>query len=170
MPVDRAWLRVCEWGPRSGPTVVLIPGQGRTVAAWAPLAVTLASRWHVVSYDRRRHGVSPRRAADEADPATEVSDLRHLIDHFGLDQLVLVAGGPEPLPAVRYALAFPDRVRGLAVLDPAPPPAGGLLARALAACRCPRFFWAAATPARWRPTDARRLEHSLDRLMAPAPR
>jgi pimeloyl-ACP methyl ester carboxylesterase len=73
----------------------------------------------VILYDARGHGDSspaPERSYDYADLA---GDLRAVLDASGVEEALLVGASMGAHTAVRFALAHPERVSGLALVTPA---------------------------------------------------
>ena len=98
-----------------GPAIVLVHGFGLDLRMWDAQAEHLSARYQVVRYDCRGFGASG--PFDPAVAYTHAGDLLALLDHLGIEQAVLAGlsfGGRVVLQA---ALAAPDRVRGLALLD-----------------------------------------------------
>jgi 3-oxoadipate enol-lactonase len=98
-----------------GPAVVLAHGFGLDMRMWDPQARHLAARFRVLRYDCRGFG-----ASGPFDPAvgyTHASDLVALLDHLGIGQAVLGGMSFGGRVVMQAALAAPDRVRGLMLLD-----------------------------------------------------
>ncbi len=98
-----------------GPAVVLVHGFGLDMRMWDAQVRHLAGSFRVVRYDCRGFGSSG--PFDPAAAYTHAGDLIALLDHLHLGQAVLAGlsfGGRVVLQA---ALAAPDRVRGLVLLD-----------------------------------------------------
>ena len=113
LPVPGARLAYEVTG--DGPAVVLVHGFGLDMRMWDPQAANLAPRSRVLRYDCRGFGASG--PFDPATPYTHAGDLLALLDHCGIGQAVLAGlsfGGRIVLQA---ALAAPDRVAGLVLLD-----------------------------------------------------
>ena len=98
----------------SGPSVILAHGFGGSARNFRPQARALRDRFKVVTYDARGHG----RSQAPEDPGAYT--LEHLIADFGRvvngtgdDQVV--AGGLSlgAVTALGFALAHPERVRGI---------------------------------------------------------
>jgi 3-oxoadipate enol-lactonase len=113
LPVPGARLAYEVTG--DGPAVVLVHGFGLDMRMWDPQAANLAPRSRVLRYDCRGFGASG--PFDPATPYTHAGDLLAVLDHCGIGQAVLAGlsfGGRIVLQA---ALAAPDRVAGLVLLD-----------------------------------------------------
>src|SRR5258708_15455993 len=82
---------------------------------WDPQVKHLAARFRVVRYDCRGFG-----ASGPFDPAvgyTHAGDLIALLDHLGIGQAVLAGLSFGGRVVMQAALAAPDRIRGLVLLD-----------------------------------------------------
>ncbi|MGH8436334.1 MAG: alpha/beta fold hydrolase, partial [Pseudomonas sp.] len=83
---------------------------------WGGQIVGLAPHFRVIAYDRLGHGASPRPA-----PGTELlgyaEQLLELLDHLGLTQAVVVGFSMGGLVARAFALHYPTRLNGLAILN-----------------------------------------------------
>jgi 3-oxoadipate enol-lactonase len=98
-----------------GPAVVLVHGFGLDMRMWDPQARHLAARFRVVRYDCRGFG-----ASGPFDPAvgyTHADDLVSLLDHLGIGRAVLAGLSFGGRVVMQAALAAPERVRGLVLLD-----------------------------------------------------
>lgn len=112
--VEGAVLHLRLWrSPAAGaPTVMLVNSLGCDLRIWSEVAQLLVPHMHVVTYDKRGHGLS-QVGADPHSIARHGADLVELIQ--------MVAGGPAfvcglsigGLVAMDAALERPDLVRGL---------------------------------------------------------
>lgn len=108
----------------AGPAVVLGHGFGGSARNFRPQARALHDRMRVVLFDARGHA----RSAAPADPAAYepglmVEDLGRVLDAFGTGRAVVGGLSMGAGIALRFALAHPERVRGLVLA--AFPPGGG---------------------------------------------
>ena len=97
-----------------GPTVLLMHGFGGSARNFGPQARALRERYRVVRFDARGHGRSgapddPR----EYDPAAFVADVGRVLDIAGAPTAVVGGLSMGAGIALRFALAHPERVRGL---------------------------------------------------------
>jgi pimeloyl-ACP methyl ester carboxylesterase len=100
----------------SGRVVVLLHGFALNLREWDDQMKALSPHYRVIAYDRRGFGKSN----GFPDPSAEPDDLRELLDSLGVRSAVLVGHSAGAGVALRFALAFGDRVDGL-VLYPGPP-------------------------------------------------
>ena len=113
--LERTGARLVYETAGTGPAVVLVHGFGLDLRMWDPQAGDLAARFRVVRYDCRGFGASG--PFDPAVPYTHAGDLVALLDHLGAGQAVLAGLSFGGRVALQTALAAPDRVRGLVLLD-----------------------------------------------------
>src|SRR5262249_42881949 len=113
-PGARLVYEVAGDGPRE-PAVVLIHGFGLDMRMWDSQIGPLTARCGVVRYDCRGFGASG--PFDPGVPYTHAGDLVALLDHLGIGDAVLAGLSFGGRVALQAALAAPDRVRGLALLD-----------------------------------------------------
>ncbi|WP_270934535.1 3-oxoadipate enol-lactonase [Falsiroseomonas oryzae] len=101
----------------SGPWVVLAHSLASSHAMWRPQIATLASNgFRVLAFDARGHG------ATDAPPgpyaiATMAQDLRALMDEVGIARAHVVGLSMGGAMAQEFALAHPNRLRGLVIAD-----------------------------------------------------
>lgn len=98
------------------PVVLLHPGIGDS-RSWDLVMPLLTPSRRVIRYDARGYGRSPQ-------PTSEYSlkdDLRAVLDHFGLERVVLAGCSMGGSTALSLALDEPDRVAALVLLCPGLP-------------------------------------------------
>ena len=113
--LERPGARLAYEVAGDGPAMVLIHGFGLDMRMWDPQVGALAARFLVVRYDCRGFGASG--PLDPAVPYTHAGDLIALLDHLDVGEAVLAGLSFGGRVALQAALAAPDRVRGLALLD-----------------------------------------------------
>lgn len=103
-------VRVAGWGP----PLVLLHGFTGSGLAWRPFAPRLGQLRRVVAVDLIGHGATsaPREAARYA-MEEAVLDLAALLDRLGLGTVDLLGYSLGGRVALRFALAFPGRIRSL---------------------------------------------------------
>lgn len=101
--------------PAGAPTVVALHSISSNGLAWQPLADRLAGRLGVVAPDMRgRAESSALRSTGLADHARDVAAL---VDHLGLDGVVLAGHSMGAFVAALAAASMPERVRGVLLVD-----------------------------------------------------
>jgi 3-oxoadipate enol-lactonase len=101
-----------------GPPVVLVHGLGMTRVMWDWQWPALTGRFRVVRYDLLGHGASdkPREAYSLARFADQIAAL---MDGLGIDRAALVGFSLGGMIVRAFALARPERVSALAILNSA---------------------------------------------------
>lgn len=108
--------RVLEAG-QGDETVVLMPGTGGHLEAYAHNVSALAEHFHVLAYDYPGHGYTTHAKADlELD--TYVEHLAGLLDAFGLDKAHLNGESLGGWVAIKFAAAHPERTGKLVLNTP----------------------------------------------------
>jgi len=117
-PFGTTWVNMC--GPVDAPPVILVPGQRATSTVWFNNVGELSRRHRVFAIDII--GDAGRSVAAADTPVRSRDDLLAwlggIIDHFTLDTPAVVAHSYGAMIALTYALAHPERVSKLVLLDP----------------------------------------------------
>ncbi|MBC9735009.1 alpha/beta fold hydrolase [Nocardioides marmotae] len=118
-----------------GPTVLLCNGLGTSAFAW-PALLDPACGVRVVSWNHRGTGGSDRPARDEACGVDElVQDALSVMDHFGLDRVVVMGWSIGVNTMFQLAVDHPERVQGLFAVAGVP---GDTFSSMLGPLRLPR--------------------------------
>lgn len=119
-------LRYTDSGADTGtapPTLLLLHGFGSSVFSWRKVIDTLGQQARVIAFDRPGFGLSERPAVTQTqnpyNPEAQVALSLGLLDELGIDRAVLVGHSAGAAVAVNFALAHPERVAGLVLVDPA---------------------------------------------------
>jgi pimeloyl-ACP methyl ester carboxylesterase len=111
-------LNVVEAGPADAPPVILLHGFPESHRTWRGIAPLLQDRFRLVMPDQRGFGASDRPLGVAAyAPEILIADIFALADALGIGKFALVGhdwGGAIAWPA---ALARPDRLTHLAVIN-----------------------------------------------------
>ncbi|MGH6942978.1 MAG: alpha/beta fold hydrolase, partial [Geminicoccaceae bacterium] len=102
----------------AGPPIVILHGLLGSARNWSTIAKRLAPAHRVIAVDLRNHGASPW--ADEVGYEAMADDVRALLARLGLDAPAVVGHSMGGKVAMRLALAHPERVGRLVVVDIAP--------------------------------------------------
>ena len=98
----------------AGAPVLLVHGMGLDARMWIDQVEALDSECRMIRPDLRGFGRSPR---DPLIPYSHADDLVALLDHLGIDEVVLVGLSMGGMVALELVLAHPDRIRSLVLLD-----------------------------------------------------
>lgn len=112
-------IHVLELGPASdAPPIVLLHGaSGNLQDMRLTLGARLSQHHRVVLIDRPGHGWSDR-IGDVATPAQQAKIVAQTLDALGIKRAVVVGYSWSGALAAAFALDFPERVAGLALLAP----------------------------------------------------
>jgi pimeloyl-ACP methyl ester carboxylesterase len=119
LEVPGAQLYYEVWGG-DGPLLLLIPGGNGDADSFAPVASRLATRYTVVSYDRRGFSRSP--LAEPPDDSKriglDVDDASRLIEHAGTGQADVLGSSSGAIVALELLSRRPGQVRTLVAHEP----------------------------------------------------
>jgi pimeloyl-ACP methyl ester carboxylesterase len=113
-------LRVAERGPANGVPLLMLHGWGGSLYMFRHGFSRLPSRGvRAIGVDLRGYGLSDRpRHRGAYSLGAYSSDLMALLDALELERPALLAQSMAGGLSLRFALAHPDRVRGLALVNP----------------------------------------------------
>lgn len=107
---------------RAQPALVLLHGFSSSTFSWRKVAGPLSANARVVAFDRPGFGFTERPAvtkgANPYTPQAQVDLTLGLLDRLNLERAVLVGSSAGGAVAVQLALAHPERVAGLVLVDP----------------------------------------------------
>ncbi len=103
-------------GTPGEPPVVFIHGLGLCSGIWDPFVSSLADNYSLIRYDLYGHGKS-KAFAGNMTLSTLSSQLLAVIDHLEIKKACLVGFSLGGMINRRFALDFPGRVAGLAILN-----------------------------------------------------
>lgn len=120
--IDGVSLHVKTAG-QGEPVFVLLHGLGASLYSWREVMQPLAQIGTVIAYDRPAFGLTERPLSWEGEnpysPEVQVDLLLGLLDHFGVQRAILVGNSLGGTVAMNTALAHPERVSALVLVDPA---------------------------------------------------
>jgi 2-hydroxy-6-oxonona-2,4-dienedioate hydrolase len=114
-------IRVAESGPPNGIPVLLVHGWGGCIYSFRAALPALAAAGHrAIAVDLHGHGLSSKaNVRGGYDLSGMVHHLGEIVDALGIENLVIAGHSMSGRVALEYACAFPERVRGLALLGAA---------------------------------------------------
>jgi pimeloyl-ACP methyl ester carboxylesterase len=127
LPINNIAIHYYRMGAPDKPSVVLLHGFSDGGLAWLRLATDLAPDYDLVMLDAAGHGRSG--GLEHGFRGRAVSDVLAVIDQLGLERPALVGHSMGAATAAGVAAEASDRLRGVALEDPAwrdgPPPTLG---------------------------------------------
>jgi 3-oxoadipate enol-lactonase len=103
-------------GSADASALTFVNSLGTDHRIWDAMAARLAPRFRLLRYDMRGHGLSDAPAGDYS-LDMHVADLAGLLDAAGIGRTVLIGISIGGLIAQGFALAHPERLAGLVLLD-----------------------------------------------------
>jgi pimeloyl-ACP methyl ester carboxylesterase len=104
-------------GPANAPAVVLIHGANSSLQTWDTVAKQLADRYRVVTVDLYGHGLTGPSAKADYSAKSMMGAVAKVLDAAGIRSAVWVGNSMGGWVSWRAALALPQRVCGLALVD-----------------------------------------------------
>ena len=110
-----------EAGPATGPPILLIHGTGAWSELWRETMTFLAGQgYRAIAIDVPPFGYSEKLAGVDAfRRERQARRLAGVLDALGVEKATILAHSVGSRPAVELALAAPDRIRALVLVDPA---------------------------------------------------
>ena len=115
MQINGHSLNVEQFGPADGRVVVLLHHGLGSIKEWRKqIPVLVDAGYHVIAYDRWGYGGSDARPGlDLPTFASDVSDLRMLLEQQGVRQAALIGHSDGGTIALYYATEYPNQVTSL---------------------------------------------------------
>jgi pimeloyl-ACP methyl ester carboxylesterase len=104
-------------GQTAGPTLLLIHGFSASLHTWEPWAVRLGDRYRILSLDLPGHGLTRAPAGYQASMEAFRDAVAEFARSQGLTRFALAGNSMGGNVAWEYALAHPDQVEGLILVD-----------------------------------------------------
>ncbi len=111
-----------DQGNPDGPPIILVHGTSASLHTWEPLAQRLGGEFRVIAYDQPAHGLTGAAPDNDYSASGMMHALDAVADAAGVDHFVLGGNSMGGWVAWRYALANPERVDALILLDAAGAP------------------------------------------------
>ncbi len=100
-----------------GTPCVLIHGLGDGAYVWTDFVRHLPADYQALAVDLRGHGYSPRSAGGQYFTHQHVADVTATLDRLGLERPVLIGHSLGGDVAMRIAIAQPQRIAALVIVD-----------------------------------------------------
>jgi pimeloyl-ACP methyl ester carboxylesterase len=105
-------------GPRDGPVVMLLHGSNADLHTWDPWAARLTTAgYRVVRFDQIGHGLTGPSPNRDYGMAAFTGDVSRVADKLGIGKFVLAGNSMGGGIAWNFAVAQPERLRGLILVD-----------------------------------------------------
>ncbi|MFT7044615.1 MAG: pimeloyl-ACP methyl ester carboxylesterase [Cyclobacteriaceae bacterium] len=105
-----------------GQPVVLIHGSNASLHTWEPWRDRLGGDYRIITLDLPGHGLTGRVPDDDYTAEGFVTVIDAVVSHVGVDYFVLGGNSMGGGATWRYALAHPDKVSAMILIDASGPP------------------------------------------------
>jgi len=119
LEVDGARLHVKDEGPRDAPPLLLLHGTGSSLQTWDGWVATLGHDFRTIRLDLPGFGLTGPNAEGDYRISRYVQTVAALLDRLGIDRTDVAGNSLGGHIAWRLALAEPDRIRRLVLIDAA---------------------------------------------------
>ncbi len=116
---DGVRLHYRDQGPRDAPALVLVHGFGASLHTWEPWVAELTKDHRVVSLDLPGFGLTRTPGGWRRAPDSHEAAIHALADALALDRFALAGNSMGGRAAWAYALAHPDRLDALILVNAA---------------------------------------------------
>lgn len=113
-------FHLVSWGSEDLPPVLFLHGGNQTARTWDLICHELSASHRCLALDQRGHGDSEWSPAFDYGPDAHARDIAALVDHYRIEQLVMVGMSMGCVNALRYAIDHPERLAGLVAVDAGP--------------------------------------------------
>ncbi|MFN4112971.1 MAG: alpha/beta fold hydrolase [Sphingomonadaceae bacterium] len=104
-------------GPKDAPAIVLLHGSNADLHTWAPWAQALKADYRVIRFDQVGHGLTGPDPRHDYSRDNYVADILEVADKLGLERFILGGNSMGGKHALAFAVAHPERVAGLVLVD-----------------------------------------------------
>ncbi|MDZ7628996.1 MAG: alpha/beta hydrolase [Parvularculaceae bacterium] len=111
-----------DQGCRDCPAIILLHGSNASLHTFEAMIADLAGEYRIITYDQPGHGLTGPHPRDDYSAAGMFEALNAVANAARLDRFFLGGNSMGGWVAWRYALAYPERVEGLVLIDAAGAP------------------------------------------------
>jgi len=106
-------------GCRDCPAIILLHGSNSSLHTYERMIAELSGEYRIITYDQPGHGLTGPHPRDDYSAAGMFEALNAVANAARLDRFYLGGNSMGGWVAWRYALAYPERVEGLILIDAA---------------------------------------------------
>ncbi|HVC54931.1 MAG TPA: alpha/beta hydrolase [Stellaceae bacterium] len=118
--VGRMRLHYLDWGNGHQPPMVFLHGGALTAHTWDLCCLALRDDFHCIALDQRGHGDSDWAHDADYSIGAQRADTLGFVDKLGLDKFILVGMSLGAINALAFAIAHPERLSHLVIIDAGP--------------------------------------------------
>jgi len=116
---DEMRVHFRDVGPRDGKVIVLVHGFSASLHTWEDWVDNLKRDYRVITLDLPGHGLSRCINNDEIGPVQFVETINRVVNTLEIEHFTLAGNSMGGSAAWNYALAHPERLEGLVLVDAA---------------------------------------------------
>lgn len=109
-------------GPRDAPAIILLHGSNADLHTWQPWVERLRDDYRIIRFDQIGHGLTGPAPDGDYSAAAFVKTVDQVADRLGLGKFILGGNSMGGKVALAYAIAHPERLGGLILVDAAGAP------------------------------------------------
>lgn len=109
-------------GKPDGPVLVLLHGSNASLQTWEPWVARLRAKYRIISLDQIGHGLTGPNPSNDYSAAAFVGTLDHVLAKLGVSHFALAGNSMGGGVAWNYALAHPEKLSALILVDAAGAP------------------------------------------------
>jgi pimeloyl-ACP methyl ester carboxylesterase len=113
-------LRYLDWGTIGKRPILFLHGGALTAHTWDLCCLALRADYHCLALDQRGHGDSDWAPDADYSIASQRQDIRGFAAALGLDGFVLVGMSMGAINGLAYAIAYPETLSALVLIDAGP--------------------------------------------------
>ncbi|WP_033376862.1 alpha/beta fold hydrolase [Porphyrobacter sp. AAP82] len=114
---DGVKVHLRDEGPKDAPAIILLHGSNADLHTWEPWTTALKTRYRVIRFDQVGHGLTGPDPKEDYSTANFVADIGEVADRRGLGTFILGGNSMGGKHALAYAIAHPERLTGLVLVD-----------------------------------------------------
>ena len=118
--LGRMRFHYLDWGNKHLPTIVFLHGGALNAHTWDLCCLALRDDFHCVALDQRGHGDTDWAEDGNYSIGAALGDTKGFVDHLGLDKFILVGMSLGAINSLAFAIAHPDRLSHLVIIDAGP--------------------------------------------------
>ena len=118
--VGQLRFRYLDWGTKGLRPILFLHGGALTAHTWDLCCLALRDEFHCMALDQRGHGDSDWAPDADYSIGAQREDIRGFADRQGLDRFVLVGQSMGAINGLAFAVAYPERLSALVMIDAGP--------------------------------------------------
>lgn len=104
-------------GPRDAPAIVLLHGSNADLHTWEPWVQRLRDDYRIIRFDQIGHGLTGAAKDGDYSAAAFVRTVDQVAGRLGLGKFIVGGNSMGGHIALAYAIAHPDRIKGVILVD-----------------------------------------------------